>query len=53
MNRGKLEDSLDGESGLTDHASGTTGGEQTDIALDQTFGQVQQAGLVVDREDSC
>jgi hypothetical protein len=44
-------DSLDGEVGLTDHLGGAARCEQTDIVLDQTLGQVEQAGLVIDGQD--
>jgi len=43
--------SLDGEVGLTDHLGGAARGEKADIVLDQTFGQVEQTGLVVDGQD--
>ena len=44
--------SLDRESGLTDHLSGTARREKTDFLLDQTLGQVKQASLVIDGDDS-
>jgi hypothetical protein len=45
-------DSLDRESSLTDHLSGTARREKTDFLLDQTLGQVKQTSLVIDGDDS-
>ena len=45
--------SLDRESSLTDHLSGTARREKTDFLLDQTLGQVKQTSLVIDGDDSC
>lgn len=44
--------SLDRESGLTDHLGGTARCEKTDFLLDQTLGQVKQTSLVIDGDDS-
>jgi len=41
--------SLDGEVGLADHLGGTARSKKADIVLDQAFGKVEQACLVVDR----
>lgn len=43
--------SLDRESSLTDHLSGTARREKTDFLLDQTLGQVKQTSLVIDGDD--
>jgi hypothetical protein len=45
------EDSLDGEASFLDHLGCTAGREQAHILLDQALGEVEQAGLVVDRQD--
>lgn len=44
--------SLDGETGLADHLSGTTRRKKTDILLDKALGQVEQTSLVIDGDDS-
>jgi hypothetical protein len=43
--------SLDWETALTDQFGGASGCKQTDVLLDKTFGKIEQAGLVVDRQD--
>jgi hypothetical protein len=43
--------SLDGETGLTDHLSGTARREKTDILLDEALGQVEETSLVIDGDD--
>jgi hypothetical protein len=45
--------SLNGETGLTDHLSGTARREKTDILLDEALGQVQETSLVIDGNDGC
>lgn len=42
---------LDRESTLPDELGCTARGKKADVLLDQTLGQVEQTGLVVDRED--
>ena len=42
---------LDREARLPDHLGGTARGEDTDIVLDEALGQVEEAGLVVDRHN--
>jgi hypothetical protein len=42
---------LDREARFSDHLGGTPRGENSNILLDKTFGQVQQTGLVIDRDD--
>ena len=42
---------LNREASLLDHLGGAAGREQADILLDQALGEVEQAGLVVDRQD--
>lgn len=42
---------LDREAGLADHLGGAARGENANILLDEALSQVQQAGLVVDRDD--
>lgn len=42
---------LDREARLPDHLGGTARGEDTDIVLDEALGQVEKAGLVVDRHN--
>jgi hypothetical protein len=45
--------SLDRKARLADQFGRTTGCEETDIVLDETLGQVQQPGLIVDGENGC
>lgn len=42
---------LNREASLLDHLGGTARREQADVLLDQALGEVEQAGLVVDRQD--
>lgn len=42
---------LNREASLLDHLGGAARREQTDILLDEALGEVEQAGLVVDRQD--
>ena len=44
-------DSLDREASFLDHLGCTTGREQAHILLDEALSEVEQAGLVVDRQD--
>jgi hypothetical protein len=44
-------DSLNGEASFLDHLGCTAGREQAHILLDQALGKVEQASLVVDRQD--
>ena len=46
------DDLLDSEPRVSNDASGTTRGKSSDILLDKTLCQVQQPGLVIDR-DNC
>jgi hypothetical protein len=43
--------SLDWESALTDQLRRASGCQQTDVLLDEAFGEIEQAGLVVHRQD--
>lgn len=43
--------SLDWKTALTDQLGRASRSEQTNVLLDKAFGEIEQAGLVVDRED--
>lgn len=42
---------LNREAGLPDHLGSSSRGKNADILLDEAFGQVEKAGLVVNRDD--
>ena len=46
-------DSLDREASFPNHLGRAAGREYADILLGKTFGQVEETGLVVDRQNSC
>ena len=45
--------SLDFEAAFADQLGGAASGKNTDIVLDQTLGEIKEAGLIVDGDDSC
>lgn len=51
LERGQGDNSLDGEPGLADHARSPAGGENADIVVNQTLGEVQKTRLVEDGND--
>lgn len=44
-------DLLDWESSLADQFGSAARGQQSDVLLDQAFGEIEEAGFVVDRQN--